>query len=30
MHLETQLTAIVFAGVEKVKVVNRDGTVVPW
>jgi len=28
--LETQLTATVFAGVEKVKVVNRDGTVVPW
>jgi hypothetical protein len=27
--LETQLTATVFAGVEKVKTVNLDGTVVP-
>jgi hypothetical protein len=27
--LETQLTATVFAGVERVKTVNSDGTVVP-
>jgi hypothetical protein len=27
--LETQLTATVFAGIEKVKIVNSDGTVVP-
>jgi hypothetical protein len=29
VSLETQLTATVFAGVEKVKAVNSDGTVVP-